>query len=62
MLRSDLPRYPNDVAKNEFFKKLLQGGVIAVIFFVTADQVWALLVIILYSLMSCSDKCEGSWD
>ena len=40
MLRSDYPRYPNDVAKNEFFKKLLQGGVIAVIFFVTADQVW----------------------
>ena len=36
----DYPRYPNDVAKNEFFKKLLKGSVLATTFFVTADQVW----------------------
>ena len=35
----DNPRYPNDMAKQELFKKLLQGSVVAVVFFVTADQV-----------------------
>ena len=33
-------RYPNDVAKNEFLKKLLKASILATTFFVTADQVW----------------------